>query len=609
MKKIRNIAIVAHVDHGKTTLIDKLLEQSDNYKNKKNYFYKEKKERFMDTNDLEKEKGITIFSKNTSIFWNKYQINIIDTPGHADFSAEVERILSMVDSVLLVVDATEGPMPQTRFVTQKAFDYNLNPIIIINKIDRKDIRPDWVIDQIFDLFINLNASDKQLDFPIVYTSAIKGISGYEINKINNNMNALYESIIHYVPKPKVNINQPFQMQISQIEYNNYIGNIAIGLIKRGTIKNNQLVLITNKNGKIIKCKVLHLIYNIGLQQVYSNNAEAGDIIGIAGNGFEDVKIFDTICDVNNIDPLPPLIIDKPTINIFIHVNNSPFSGKEGKHITSGKILRRLKKECLYDVALCVKETNNCNVFCISGRGELHLVILIENMRREGFELAISKPKVINQIIDGILQEPFEKLILNFENSKKGNIIQLISNRKAIIKNITYDKNNRIIIESIISSRGLIGFRNEFLNATSGTGIINSYFSHYDKIISESIGQRKNGVIISNGQGSAVGFSLFHLQARGKLFINHGDKVYEGQIIGIHNKLNDLTVNCLTGKKLTNMRASGNDEAINLIPIKKILLEEAIDFINDDELVEITPISIRIRKKYLKQSQRKILHKI
>ncbi|QJC30117.1 translational GTPase TypA [Enterobacteriaceae endosymbiont of Plateumaris sericea] len=609
MKKIRNIAIVAHVDHGKTTLIDKLLEQSDNYKNNKNYFYKEKKERLMDTNDLEKEKGITIFSKNTSIFWKKYQINIIDTPGHADFSAEVERILSMVDSVLLVVDATEGPMPQTRFVTQKAFDYNLNPIIIINKIDRRDIRPDWVIDQIFDLFVNLNASDKQLDFPIVYTSAIKGVSGYEINKINNNMNALYESIIRYVPNPKVSINQPFQMQISQIEYNNYIGNIAIGLIKRGTIKINQLVLITNNDGKMIKCKVLHLIYNIGLQQIYSNNAEAGDIIGIAGNGFENIKIFDTICDINHKDPLPPLIIDKPTINIFIHVNNSPFSGTEGKYMTSGKILHRLKKECLYDIALCVEETSNYNVFCISGRGELHLVILIENMRREGFELAISKPKVINQMIDGILKEPFEKLILNFENNKKGNIIQLISNRKAIIKNITYDKKNRITIEAIISSRGLIGFRNEFLNATSGTGIINSSFSHYDKILSETIGQRKNGVLISNGQGNAVGFSLFHLQARGKLFINHGDKVYEGQIIGIHNKPNDLTVNCLTGKKLTNMRASGNDEAINLIPTKKILLEEAIDFINDDELVEITPISIRIRKKYLKQNQRKIFNKI
>ncbi|QJC28786.1 translational GTPase TypA [Enterobacteriaceae endosymbiont of Plateumaris consimilis] len=604
MKKIRNIAIVAHVDHGKTTLIDKLLEQSDNYQNKKNSFYKEIKERFMDTNDLEKEKGITIFSKNTSIFWNKYQINIIDTPGHADFSAEVERILSMVDSVLLVVDATEGPMPQTRFVTQKAFNHNLNPIIVINKIDRKNIRPDWVINQIFDLFVNLNASDKQLDFPIVYTSGIKGTSGYEINQINNNMNALYESIIRYVPKPKIDINKPFQMQISQIEHNNYIGNIAIGLIKRGKIKINQLVLVTNQKGKMIKSKILHLIYNIGLHQINSNNAEAGDIVGVAGNGFENIKIFDTICDINNNNPLPPLIIDKPTINIFIHVNNSPFSGTEGKYITSSKILHRLEQECLYDIALCVKETNNYNVFCISGRGELHLVILIENMRREGFELAVSKPKVINHIMNGMLKEPFEKLILNFENNKKGNIIQLISDRKAIIKNITYDINNRVTIESIISSRGLIGFRNEFLNVTSGTGIIHSFFSHYDKVLSESVGQRRNGVLISNSQGNAVGFSLFHLQSRGKLFIKHGEKVYEGQIIGIHNKNNDLTVNCLTGKKLTNMRASGNDEAINLIPVKKMLLEEAITFINDDELVEITPMSIRIRKKYLKQNQRK-----
>lgn len=602
MKKIRNIAIVAHIDHGKTTLIDKLLQESDNFKN---ISTENKVNRIMDSNELEKEKGITIFSKNTSIFWKNYKINIIDTPGHADFGAEVERILSMVDSVLLLVDAVEGPMPQTRFVTLKAFSYNLKPIVIINKIDRKFIRPNWVIDQIFDLFINLNASDEQLDFPIIYTSALKGTSGFNINKMQQNMDVVYETIIKYVPSPKGDINQPFQMQISQIEYNNYIGNICIGLIKNGKIKKNKYVTLIKKNKKFKKIKVLYIIFNIGLKPIHSDNARSGDIVGIAGSGFEEINISDTICDINHHIPLPMLKIEKPKISMLFHVNDSPFSGTEGQYITSNKILDRIKKECLNDIALKITRTKNNNIFHVSGRGELHLVILIENMRKEGFELSVSKPQVISKIINGKELEPFEILILDFQQNKKGNIIQLISRRRAIINNIILDDgNNRIKIEAIISSKGLIGFRNEFINVTSGNGIMNSFFSHYDVNKHNMIENRNNGVLISNKEGYAVAFSLYNLQSRGKLFINPGEKVYEGQIIGVHNKFNDLVVNCLINKKLTNMRASGNDNPISLISVKKMSLEEAIDFINNDELVEITPKSIRIRKKFLKKSQRK-----
>ncbi|QJC35854.1 translational GTPase TypA [Enterobacteriaceae endosymbiont of Donacia sparganii] len=611
MKKVRNIAIVAHIDHGKTTLIDRLLQESNNFKSIKNSFKNQNNiNRIMDSNELEKEKGITIFSKNTSIFWKDYKINIIDTPGHADFGAEVERILSMVDSVLLLVDAVEGPMPQTRFVTLKAFAYKLKPIVIINKIDRKFIRPDWVINKIFDLFVNLNASDEQLDFPIIYTSALKGTSGYNINEMKNNMNILYETIINHVPCPKGDINKPFQMQISQIEYNNYIGNICIGLIKRGKIKINQYVTFIKHNKIFKKAKILYIIFNIGLKITYANTAKTGDIIGIAGTGFEKINISDTVCDINHYSPLPLLIIEKPKISMLFHVNNSPFTGMEGKHITSNKIFDRINKECFHDVALQIKKTKNNNIFHVSGRGELHLVILIENMRKEGFELLVSKPQVISRIINGKKQEPFEILTLDFEKNKKGNIIQLISKRKAIINNITLDdSNNRIIIEAVISSKGLIGLRNEFINITSGTGIINSSFSHYDVNNYNIIGERNNGVLISNKEGYAVAFSLYNLQPRGKLFINPGEKIYEGQIIGIHNKPDDLVVNCLINKKLTNMRASGNDNSINLISVKKMSLEEAINFINNDELVEITPKSIRIRKKYLTKSQRKLKQKI
>ncbi|QJC38293.1 translational GTPase TypA [Enterobacteriaceae endosymbiont of Donacia marginata] len=603
MKKIRNIAIVAHIDHGKTTLIDKLLQESDNFRNIS--IENNNINRIMDSNELEKEKGITIFSKNTSIFWKNYKINIIDTPGHADFGAEVERVLSMVDSVLLLVDAVEGPMPQTRFVTLKAFSYNLKPIVLINKIDRKFIRPDWVINQIFDLFVNLNASDEQLDFPIIYTSALKGTSGYNMNNIQHNMNVVYETIIKHVPEPQGDINEPFQMQISQIEYNNYIGNICIGLIKKGQIKKNKYVTIIKNNKIFKKIKILYIIFNIGLKPIYSDSAKCGDIVGIAGSGFEEISISDTICDINYNIPLPILKIEKPKISMLFHVNDSPFSGIEGKYITSNKIFNRIKKESLNDVALKIAETKNNNIFHVSGRGELHLVILIENMRKEGFELSVSKPQILSKIINNKKLEPFEILTLDFEQNKKGHIIQLISRRRAIINNIILDNDtNRIKIEAIISSKGLIGFRNEFINTTSGNGIMNSFFSHYDINKYHMIENRSNGVLISNKEGYAVAFALYNLQSRGKLLINPGEKVYEGQIIGIHNKSNDLIVNCLINKKLTNMRASGNDNPINLISVKKMSLEEAIDFINNDELVEITPKSIRIRKKYLKKSQRK-----
>ncbi|QJC35442.1 GTP-binding protein [Enterobacteriaceae endosymbiont of Donacia proxima] len=598
MKKIRNIAIVAHIDHGKTTLIDKLLQESDSFKNVKNLLQnKNNTNRLMDSNELEKEKGITIFSKNTSIFWKNYKINIIDTPGHADFSAEVERILSMVDSVLLLVDAIEGPMPQTRFVTSKAFLYKFKPIVIINKVDRKFIRTDWVIDQIFDLFIDLNASDDQLNFPIIYTSALKGMSGNNINKMYNNMDIIYKTIIDYVPSPKCDINKPFQMQISQIEFNNYIGNICIGLIKRGKITINQNLIFIDKNNQIKKMKVLYIIFNIGLKHVYANNAQAGDIIGIAGTGFENINISDTICDINNYKSLPKLKIEKPKISMLFQVNDSPFAGMEGKHLTSHKIFHKINKVCLYDMALHIEKTENNNTFMVFGRGELHLAMVIENMRKEGFELLVSKPQILTKIINGKRKEPFEVLILDLMQNKKGNIIQLLNKKKAIINNIILNNfNNRIKIEAIISSRALIGLRNEFINITSGNGIINSFFSHYDVNKYDIIHKRNNGVLISNKEGYAVAFSLYNLQSRGKLLIKPGDKIYKGQIIGIHNKSNDLFVNCLINKKLTNMRASGSDNPINLIPIKKISLEEAIDFIQYDELIEITPKSIRIKKK-------------
>lgn len=596
-KNIRNIAIIAHVDHGKTTLLDQLLQQSGTFKE-----HEEKTERVMDSNDLEKERGITILSKNTSIKWRNYKINIVDTPGHADFGGEVERVMSMVDSVLLVVDALDGPMPQTRFVTKKAFKYNLNPIVIINKIDRANSRPDWVVDQVFDLFVNLDANDKQLDFPIIYTSAILGTSGTDYLKMKNDMTPLYESIVKHAPAPNVDPNQKFQMQISQLDYNNYLGLIGVGRIKQGSIKPNDQVTITDNFGKNRNSKVNKVLNYFGLKRIEIKKGEAGDIIAVTGLG--KLSISDTICHPDNIKPLPALSIDEPTVNMFFSVNTSPFSGKEGKYITSRQILDRLKKETMHNVALQIKETQDANIFSVSGRGELHLSILIENMRREGFELEVSRPKIIIREMNGVKKEPFENITLDIEEKNQGSVMQFMGARKSDLKNMIMDGKGRVRLEYILSSRALIGFRTDFMSITSGTGLCYSSFSHYDEYQNNNLGQRKNGVLISNSTGMAVGFALFNLQERGKLFLGHGTQVYEGQIIGLHNRTNDLTVNCLTGKKLTNMRASGTDEAIVLTTAVHLTLEEALGFINDDELVEVTPHSIRLRKRLLKENERK-----
>ncbi|BBI01330.1 GTP-binding protein [Buchnera aphidicola (Nipponaphis monzeni)] len=602
--KFKNIAVIAHVDHGKTTLIDKLLQQSGVFKK-----HEDNPERIMDSNDLEKERGITITSKHASIFWKNYKINIVDTPGHADFGGEVERILSMVDSVLLIVDAFEGPMPQTVFVTKKSFNYNLKPIVIINKIDRANVRPNWVIDQIFDLFVNLNANDEQLDFPIIYTSALKGTAGLHYSKMEKNMNILFKTIVEHIPNSYNNINKDFQMQISQLDYDKYLGLIGIGKIQKGCLRNNQQVTLINSKNKTYHCKINKIFHYVGLKLQEIKLAKSGDIIAITG--IDNLQISDTICELNTLQILPKLKIDKPTVKILFSVNSSPFCGQEGNYITSRHILERLKKEAISNVALKFEETNDANQFCVAGRGELHLSILIENMRREGFELELSRPNVIFKIINNCKQEPFENVMLDIETKHQGAIMKLIGEKKGELKNVVpnYSNNNRIRIDYILSSRALIGFRNEFMNITSGTGIFHSSFHKYYTAQNYCIGQRRNGVLIANKSGYAVGFSLFNLQNRGKLFICHGTKVYEGQIIGIHNRSNDLTVNCLTGKKLSNMRASGSDEAITLIPPTKITLEQALGFINDDELIEVTPNKLRLRKKFLKENERKKNSKI
>ncbi|WP_016582835.1 ribosome-dependent GTPase TypA [Yersinia pestis] len=597
IENLRNIAIIAHVDHGKTTLVDKLLQQSGTFGERT-----EATERVMDSNDLEKERGITILAKNTAINWKDYRINIVDTPGHADFGGEVERVMSMVDSVLLVVDAMDGPMPQTRFVTKKAFAHGLKPIVVINKVDRPCARPDWVVDQVFDLFVNLDATDEQLDFPIIYASALMGIAGEDHNDMAEDMTPLYQAIIDHVPAPDVDSSGPLQMQISQLDYNNYVGVIGIGRIKRGIVKPNQQVTVIDSEGKTRNGKVGKVLGHMGLERIETTQAEAGDIVAITGLG--ELNISDTICDVNAVEALPPLSVDEPTVTMYFCVNTSPFCGKEGKYVTSRQILDRLNKELIHNVALRVEETEDADAFRVSGRGELHLSVLIENMRREGFELAVSRPKVINRIIDGRNQEPFESVTLDIEEQHQGAVMQAMGERKGDVKDMIPDGKGRIRLDYMIPSRGLIGFRTEFMTMTSGTGLLYSTFSHYDDVRPGDIGQRQNGVLISNGQGKAVAFALYKLQDRGKLFIGHGTEVYEGQIIGIHSRSNDLTVNCLTGKQLTNMRASGTDEATTLVPFLKKTLEQALEFIDDDELVEVTPQSIRIRKRHLTENDRK-----
>ncbi|REF26706.1 GTP-binding protein [Xenorhabdus cabanillasii] len=597
INNLRNIAIIAHVDHGKTTLVDKLLQQSGTFDERT-----AATERVMDSNDLEKERGITILAKNTAIKWNDYRINIVDTPGHADFGGEVERVMSMVDSVLLLVDAMDGPMPQTRFVTQKAFAHGLKPIVVINKVDRPGARPDWVVDQVFDLFVNLGATDEQLDFPIVYASALMGIAGNDHTDMAEDMTPLYQAIVEHVEPPKVDLDGPFQMQISQLDYNNYVGVIGIGRIKRGTVRPNQNITIVDSEGKARNGKVGKVFSHLGLDRIESDKAEAGDIIAITGLG--ELNISDTLCEVNAVEALPALAVDEPTVSMFFCVNTSPFCGREGKYVTSRQILDRLKKELVHNVALRVEETEDPDAFRVSGRGELHLSVLIENMRREGFELAVSRPKVIFREIDGRKQEPFEQVTLDIEEQHQGDVMQALGERKGEMRDMLPDGKGRVRLDYMIPSRGLIGFRTEFMTMTSGTGLLYATFSHYDDIRPGEIGRRQNGVLISNGQGKAVAYALYGLQERGKLFLGHGTEVYEGQIIGIHSRSNDLTVNCLTGKKLTNVRASGTDEATTLTPHIKKTLEQALEFIDDDELVEVTPQSIRLRKRHLTENDRR-----
>lgn len=597
IEKLRNVAIIAHVDHGKTTLIDKLLRQSGTLTTRG-----AQEERVMDSNDLEKERGITITAKNTSIKWNGYRINIVDTPGHADFGGEVERILSMVDSVLLLVDAVDGPMPQTRFVTQKAFAQGLNPIVVINKVDRDGARPEWVVDQVFDLFDNLGATDKQLDFPIIYASAIEGFATLDLANPSDNMTPLFETIIKEVSPPDVDVNGTLQMQISALDYSSYVGTIGIGRITRGKIVPNTQVAIIDSEGKTRKGKVLQVLGYLGLAREEITEASAGDIIAISG--VEKLNISDTVCDPACIEALPPLTVDEPTLTMMFQVNTSPFAGKEGKYLTSRQIAERLEQELLHNVALRVEQTGDPDKFRVSGRGELHLSILIETMRREGYELAISRPEVILREVDGEKHEPYENLTVDVEEVHQGTAMERLGSRGAELKNMMPDGKGRVRLDYTIPTRGLIGFRNEFLTATSGTGLYYSVFDHYAPIHKTALAERGNGVLIAMAQGTARAFALWNLQERGKMFIEHQTEVYEGMVIGIHARDNDLVVNPLKGKQLTNVRASGTDEAVVLTPPIKYTLEQALEFIDNDELVEVTPENIRIRKKFLKEVDRK-----
>jgi GTP-binding protein len=594
---LRNIAIIAHVDHGKTTLVDKLLQQSGTLESRG-----VAEERVMDSNDIEKERGITILAKNTAIKWNEYRINIVDTPGHADFGGEVERVMSMADSVLLLVDAQEGPMPQTRFVTQKAFAQGLKPIVVINKIDKPGARPSWVIDQVFDLFDNLGATDDQLDFQVVYASAINGWATNDLDVPSDNMTPLFETIIKHVKPPVADINGPLQMQMSQLDYNSYVGVIGIGRITRGSVKPNQQVTIIGADGKTRNGRIGQVQGYLGLQRLDVSSGDAGDIVAITGLG--ELKISDTVCDPTAVDALPPLSVDEPTVTMTFQVNNSPFCGKEGKYVTSRNIHERLQTELIHNVALKVEETSDPDKFRVSGRGELHLGILIENMRREGYELAVSRPEVILKQVNGVTHEPFETVTIDVEEKHQGSIMEQIGSRKGELTNMSPDGKGRIRMDFMIPSRGLIGFQTDFMTMTSGSGLIYHTFDHYGPHKGGVIGKRKSGVLIANATGKALTNALFNLQSRGRLFIGHGVEVYEGMVIGIHARENDLTVNALKGKQLTNVRASGTDEAQSLVPPIIMSLEQALEFIDNDELVEVTPLSTRIRKKLLTENLRK-----
>ena len=586
---IRNIAIIAHVDHGKTTLVDKLLEHSGTL-DRKNIG----SERILDSNDQERERGITILSKNTAIKWKDHKINIVDTPGHADFGGEVERVLSMVDSVLLLVDAVDGPMPQTRFVTQKAFEKGLNPILVINKIDRPSARPDWVQDQVFDLFDRLGGNDQQMDFPTIYTSALNGTSGLDLEKIEEDMSPLLDLIISKVNEPAVSLEEPFQMQISALDSNSYVGVIGIGRISRGNVKPNDQVVVIDAEGEQKAGKILQVLGHEGLERVEVDKAEAGDIVCVTG--IEKLYISDTLCDPENTEQLPSLSVDEPTVSMTFQVNDSPFAGKEGKFVTSRNIKERLEQELLSNVALRVEQGESADKFKVSGRGELHLSVLIENMRRDGFELGVSKPEVIQKEVNGEIHEPFEQIVIDIEEQHQGPVMEEMGSRKAELKNMEPSETGRIKLDFIAPSRGMIGFRSQFLTLTSGTGILTSIFDHYGPAKKGEITTRQNGVLVSMAEGKTLAYSLFNLQNRGKLFVGHGLNVYKGQIVGLHSRDNDLPVNPTKAKLLTNIRASGTDENLILVPHIEHSLEQALEFIEEDELVEVTPSAIRLRKK-------------
>jgi len=586
---LRNIAIIAHVDHGKTTLVDKLLQQT-NTLDRKNL----SEERIMDSNDQEKERGITILAKNTAINWNDHRINIVDTPGHADFGGEVERVLSMVDSVLLLVDAVDGPMPQTRFVTQKAFEQGLNPIVVINKIDRPEARPFWVLDQVFELFDRLGASDDQLDFPVIYASALKGISSLDPDQMEDNMDSLLDIIIEKVSPPNVNIDGPLQMQISALDSNSYVGVIGIGRITRGSLRTNENVVVIDRDGNQRKERVLQVMGHQGLERIQVDCAQAGDIVCITG--ISKLNISDTICDNEIIEALPPLSVDEPTVSMTFQVNDSPFAGLEGKYITSRKIKERLDQELLHNVALRVENSDSSDRFIVSGRGELHLSVLIETMRREGYELGVSRPEVIQKEVDGKIHEPYEYIVIDIESEHQGSVMEEMGPRKATLKSLEPNSNGRVKLEFIAPSRGMIGFRSYFLGITSGTGIMTRIFDHYGPCKIGEVAKRKNGVLVAKVPGKTLAYSLFNLQNRGHLFVGHGLEIYEGQIVGLHSRNNDLVVNPTKAKQLSNVRASGKDEDLILVPHIEHTLEQALEFIEEDELVEVTPESIRIRKK-------------
>ena len=596
-KKIRNIAIIAHVDHGKTTLIDQLLKQSGTFE-----AHKTVANRVMDSNDLEKERGITILAKNTAIKWGEYHINIIDTPGHADFGGEVERVLRMVDSVLLLVDSVEGPMPQTRFVTQKAFEQGLNPIVVVNKMDRPEARPDWVISEVFDLFDKLSATDEQLDFPVVYASAAQGSSGYSDDTIEPNMKSLFESIVKYTPAPKVDPNGKFLMQVCALDYSTFQGALAIGKIERGTLKSNTPITIVDPKGNEKPGRLLQIFSYKGLDRVEKPEASAGEIVVVTG--MERPRISDTLCDPEQVEIMPELTVDEPTVQMLLQVNDSPFAGKEGKYVTSRHIRERLEKELIYNVSLKVEDTADPDKFKICGRGELHLSILLETMRREGYEMAVAKPSVIIKEVDGVKQEPYENLTLDVEETHQGSVIEYLNTHSGEMNNMISDGKGRMRLEYHIPSRSLIGFRQIFLTMTQGTGLYSHIFEAYHPMKKGGTPARRNGVLISKTDGKATAYSLFNLQARGSMIVDPQAELYEGLVLGINNRREDMVVNASKGKQLTNVRASGTDENVVLTPPIRMSLEQAIDFINEDELVELTPTTIRIRKKKLKEHERK-----